>query len=310
MSVTPLNSPLEFERMRVQHLLPTAPPPPVLPSTSSGFDSTIAPVEMTDKPTPQFKPRLEHPALASIRVYEKGESSAARQAKLFDTQIKKDLSTIDQLNDDKELAIRDFLEKEKSRKNWGMITTIIQYLASASSIFLGIACIASGNVAPGALLCISGATTIGDAMARDLRLYDSVAAWLTKSVEVQAKIVKTIEIGAFTLSLASGFAGGFWAYNAGALGNVAETFSTKVTQGFQVATSLMGSAARIKEGHLQKKISELQSQMKFLELDLDSHYQNIDENSLAGKKMMENLNNMARDIKRTIQICSTAAHTA
>lgn len=309
-TIGPESNLLQFERMKVEELQPLYTPPPSLSTPIHSTTSSIAPAEKIEAPAPTLRPKIEHPALAPIRVFQGAESSAAKQARLFDGQITTDLATIDRLNDEKEAAIREFIEKEKSKKNWGVAATIFQYLSSAFFVGLGIAAIATGQVAPGVVMIVGAVGAVSHKAAVDLGVYRKVAGWFSKSVEIQEKIAKRIEIGAFLFTLTTSLAGGFWAYNAGAFANIAQSIPTKLVQSFQTGTSLMNGGFRIKEGYLQKQLAELQKKMKMLELEADCRYQNIDENTLSGKKMMESLNNIGRQLKNTIYTCGRAAEAA
>jgi len=289
---------LDYERIRVQHLSPVA------PTTLSPL-STIAPAEPINSATvtAPSKPQLEHPALPSIRIYQGSEGSVKDWALFFDEETKLDTAAMDRLRAEKEAAVHELLEKEKSRKSWGIATTVIQYLASATSAAVGIAYLATGQVGPGLLLLLGGGTGVAVRMASDLDLFQKVAAWYSKSAEVQNKIAARLEMGALFLSLGTGLAGGFWAYGAGALSGIAE----RAAQGAQVGLSLMGSGFRLREGHLQKQIAELQKKNRLADLEMDMHSKNTEESASSGQEMMEHQIAMGRQTSHIIQICGRAA---
>ena len=299
-------NPALFEKKKVEELQPETSIQVPLVNRPQYTDSTIQAVEKTDAPTPLFRPKLENPALMATRCFLNSEKSAAKQAQFFDSEIATDLATVDRLSDEKEAAIRDFVEKEKTRKSWGMLTTIFQYLASAAAIFLGIAAIATGQVLPGVLMIVGAGGSLAHRMAVALDVYQKIAGWFTKSVEVQNKIARRIEMVAFAGTLITSLIGGIVAFNAGAFGNATE----KLAQSVQAGTTLMSAGLRLKEGYLQKRITEVQVQAQQLGLKIDQAHQNIDGNSMYAKKMAENLERIASQLKQIINACGRAAEAA
>ncbi|MBI3508436.1 MAG: hypothetical protein HY069_02210 [Chlamydiia bacterium] len=298
--------PIDFEEIERLHKASELAAP--LPSRAPILDTFApAPAKTESIDFTPSRPRLEHPNLAPLRVYGKIEASVTEQAQLHDTDAQIILAEIDKRNLEKEAPIRQIIEQEKSRKNWGILSNFLHYLASACSVFLGIACIATGNVAPGVLLVVGGATTIANTVALNLDLYRKVVDWYGVAAEKQEKLVERIEKLMFFIPMALSLAGGIWGYSAGAFQAASGTLTGKIGEGIQVGTSLMGAGARLKEGKLQKEIGEAQQKKKALEDIVEFLYQDLQDLGYHDNRAVELLQSAADKIKSGITSCGQAA---
>jgi hypothetical protein len=179
----------------------------------------------------------------------------------------------------------------------------VQYIASAASVFLAISCLAAGQVVPGVLLCVGAVGGFADRLLKELDLYRTIAAWFTTSSEAQEKIVRGLEIGVMAVSLIAAIAGGLDAYQANAVTNVSTTLGKAV----QTALQVMKGAFQLKEGHLRMQCTKLQSEMQIADSNIEWHYEGVAKNTQDTKKALEQLNQMATQLHKTIQSCGQAA---
>lgn len=92
-----------------------------------------------------------------------------------------------------------------SKKSWGTVAMVAQYVSAVATTALGIAAIATGAGTPaGVLLVASGVIGLTGRILHDTGSLQKLASWMSDSKEMQKRIVRNIDIGFFVASLALG----------------------------------------------------------------------------------------------------------
>lgn len=263
---------------------------------------------------PQFRPELSAPVkpepqkhfmIGILQTHQETERLAAQNTGLFEREVKAEMAEIDRATAEKQEALHRAAKENETRNTWGVLATVAQYITSASSVVLGIACVASGvGTAPGALLIASGGLGLVNRAMHDTGGWETVVSWFTKSEELQTKIAQKIEMGAFFLSLGLGLAGGIWAYNAGAFAAAAnagrQTFMGKVGQAVGLGSAFMGAGSRLGGAVVEKRIAHLQARIRELETQMTAGHQNVYQTSADAEKMIDTVQMIGDEIAKAI----------
>ena len=317
MSVEAISRDLEEDEFRVRALQAAAyssassdikPYSPLLDTSSSLSAIESVPV------VPQFRPELPAPVksepqkhfmIGVLQTHHETERLVALNTKLFETEVKAEMAEIDRLTAEKQEALYRSAKESETRNTWGVLSTVAQYIGSASSVVLGIACVASGvGTAPGALLIASGGLGLVNQAMHDTRGWETVASWFTQSEELQTKIAHRIEMGSFFLSLGLGLAGGVWAYQAGAFAAAADAgrkaFMGKVGQAVALGSGFMGAGSRLGGAVVEKRIAYLQAQIRELETQMTTGHQNVYQTSADAEKMIDTVQMIGDEVAKAI----------
>lgn len=257
---------INLERVRARNIqgvsAPLLPPP-------------IAPIPPGFSPLSSIAPATSNVMVALISTHQKTERLAARAALLFDAEATKTLAQLDKLAIEQAEELRKTAEAAASRKTWGTLSTVAQYVTGTGTVLLGVSLWqVPGGAVPGTALIASGVIGLGVRTLHDTQAIEAAVAFFTTSQELQQQIAHRIEMGAFFLEMGLGLAGGVGAWKSGALalaqinGGVAEKTLSAIFTGTNQALSIGG---RIGQSHHQKKLSE--SQARFKELDTQKFLQ-------------------------------------
>ncbi len=315
---------IDTEELRVrslQNIANAALPEPIVPirKTLSSTDvSSIAPSH-AEPSKPKFRPELpapkktESPAPAKaahymigiLKAHQETERLTDKHTRLFETEVNADIAEIDRLSAEKQEALQAAAKETESRNTWGVLSTVASYIASASAIVLGIACVASGvGSAAGALLIASGGIGLANRVMHDTRGWEAVVSWFTKSEELQIKIAQKIEMGAFFLSLGLGLAGGIWAYSAGAFAAAAETgrqtFMAKAGQIIGLGGAFMGAGSRLGGAIVERRIAHLYARIREIETRMTTNHQTIYQTSSDAEKMIDTTQTIGDEVRKAI----------
>ena len=279
--------------------LPIQPPAPQPTGISS-----ISKAEERETPAPLLRPKIAQPHFmyGMLRTHAELERVADKQTRLFETQVTNDMAEIERLETDKVEKLRKNAEENQKKATWGVLTSVAQYVASGAAIGLGIAVVASGVAAPaGACLIASGVVGIAGRILHDTGSYKAIAAWFTKSDELQKKIALQIEMGMFLVSFGLGLFGGGWAYGAHALSSAsAATTVGKVAAGIGTAASVGAGATRFGMSFSEKKIAYIRSDLQNIDSETNQLYQNIYQNCRDVQNLADTAADIGDELKQAI----------
>ncbi len=304
---------VDTEELRVralQHAAAATPPEPIVPVRKPISSlSSISPFK-AEPSAPKFRPELPAPAkkhfmVGIIQAHQETERLTEKFSKQFESEVKADLAEIERLSAEKQEALQNAAKETESRNTWGVLSTVASYIASASAIVLGIACIASGfGTAAGALLIASGGIGLVNQVMHDTHGWEAVVSWFTKSEELQIKIAQKIEMGAFFLSLGLGLAGGIWAYSAGAFAAAAsagrQTMTAKIGQIIGIGGAFMGAGSRLGGAVVERRIAHLHARIREIETRMTTDHQNVYLSSSDAEKMIDSTQTIGDEVRKAI----------
>ncbi len=303
--------------VRAAHAMaPGAELSPVFKPAPQGLstESTLAPAARTA--APQSRPVLEKPRCQSGApnimyalindVHKKSEEQAEVSVKLLGEQIKQDMADIEHLAAERQKALEEHAKDIKKRNTWGILGTVAQYVLSAATIALGIACVSTGvGAGPGALLIASGGLGLFNRVMNDTGAWKAVAAWFTKSEELQRKIAQGIDMGMFFLSLGLGIAGGVWAFKAGAFAAAgaldADAKLNHIAAGIATAAGGAEAAFKIGGAAVDNRIAKTDAKMKESDGQSNLDYEEVNENTRQAEKVIRSTEQIGSVLQHAIE---------
>lgn len=256
-----------------------------------------------EAPLPRHRPQLEPPTpkahymLDLLYLHQKVEDTVAKELIVFKAQSKTDVAEIERLQKEKDEALQKYAADAASRNNWTVLGNIAQYLVAGTSIAVGITLGGWGS-----MLVASGVAGLGYRVVRDTVGWQSVAAWLTKSVETQKKLVHQIEMGFLTVELGTGLAGGVGACWTGSFSVISKASrldnARKLVGGLQGVGSMVKTTSQLGRAFVDKRVNDVQAQIRMLEAHAErirtdmrqeiAHARNmIDTAQAVGRNMVE-----------------------
>lgn len=211
-----------------------------------------------------------HYMLDLLYLHQKVEDTVAKELIVFKAQSKTDVAEIERLQKAKDEALQKYAADAASRNNWTVLGNIAQYLVAGTSIAVGITLGGWGT-----MLVASGVAGLGYRVIRDTVGWESVAAWLSKSVETQKKLVHQIEMGFLTVELGTGLAGGVGACWAGSFSVIAKASrldnARKLVGGLQGVGSMVKTTSQLGRAFVDKRVNDVQAEIRVL----DAHAERI-----------------------------------
>ncbi len=268
------------DKLRIHGLFPTDTVNPIQPARETpGGLSAASSIEKADgeAPPPRHRPSLEPPKrhymLDLLDIHQGIEGAVSKELTVFKKQSSSDLATIDRLEKEREEALRKNAEDAASRSRWNVLNTVAQYIASGASIAVGASL---GPTGWGGLLITSGVVGLGNRVVQDTVGWQTMASWFTASVENQKRLAARIEMGIFAVELGTGLAGGLGAAYTGAFSALAAdtgrlAAARKMKETLATSSSAMQLTAQFGKTTSDKRMSDLQSRMRFL----DAHAERI-----------------------------------
>ena len=293
-------------RRQVEAMGVALPIPPLQPIFPSACTSSIAPINpIAGISPPQSRPQLkppEHFMYGLIRTHCELEKTVDKQTRIFNTQVERDIKEIDRLEIEKTEKLCAHAKTVKSQKTWNALSSVAQYLCAGASTTLGVMCLATGVAAPiGALLIASGLVGITGRILHDTGAFQSIAAWMTKSDELQKKIAHRMEMGMFFLSLGLGLGSGAWAYHLGVLSAVrTATLVQKVAAGIGMSASLGKGSIEFRGSFLRKNSAHEEAALQRINLEITQLFQEIHENYKETQSFIDTAANIGQELKQAI----------
>lgn len=278
---------------------------PIAIPTPCGL-SPLSSIGIAEKePTvPQLRPTLSAPKqnimIKVLAVHDETERLTSKKAQIFDLEISQTQADITRLADEKQEALLREAEAVKARATYSTLSNVAQYVTYVGIITVGAAI---GGI-PGGIMIASGIVGVGNRVIHDTHLLQAGVEWYTKSEELQKQITHNIEMGAFVLQMGLGLAGGFAAWQTGALAaaqingaNIAESAKTIISG----AGTVISMGAKVGETHYDKKIAHLQADMKDIDTKTVLDHQAMYNHSAEMTKMIELSESEAEVAKKSIQ---------
>jgi hypothetical protein len=299
---------IELRTRAIQGLGPISLTPINAIPTPAGLSAISSIEEVENKSSPQFRPDLPFPKrnimLDVIGAHLETERLANKGAKLFNAEIDQNIADIERLNIEKQEALEKEAEAVKSRSTWSTLSTIAQYIGGTASIILGYATWGMSHLA-GALLMASGGLALFNRLGQDTPLFSTIAAWCTKSNEMQKKITANIEMGAFYLQMGFGLAGGIMAWQAGALAAAqaagVEAGVTKAVSIVTTASGIVSGGAKVGEAIYNKKAADLNAQIRLANGQITTDQQTMYQQSSQLNRLIESAQAQTEELRKAIQ---------
>ena len=170
------------------------------------------------------------------------------------------------LQKEKEVACRKHAEDLAAKSSWNTLSLIAQYLAGSASLVLAIPLLFAAPWA-GALLLTSGILALTNRVIQDTVGMKTIAAWFTKSAELQQTYAQRIEAGFLILSLGTGLAGGIVGLASGQWSLLAstQTMIKKVALAIQLSSTGIGIISKIGQIVIDKRLNTLDIQKVLLD---------------------------------------------
>jgi gas vesicle protein len=294
----------ELMLRRIEGIGSAQPLPPAQPVRTDSPHSTIAKAERSESASPRFKPAIEEPHFMYGMIQQHGdlEKIADKQTSLFDAQVVRDTAEIDRLEIEKREKLRLECQSAQKKDTWGIFANVAQYLVSGAAIGVGIAIAATGVAAvAGGLLIASGVVGLTGKILHETGATRAIAAWFTKSEELQKSIASKIEMGMFCLSFGLGLAGGAWAGNLGAFSAATKAgLIGKIAGGIGIGASVGAAATRFGMSFVDKKVALVRGEMQKIETKTNQIYQEIYQNCRDVQNMVDTTSDIGDEVKQAI----------
>ena len=279
-------------------------PLPIAPSiTPSGLSSvsSIAKAASTEPTDSRSRPELEPPKhfmYGLLRTHSELERVADKQTRLFDSQVKRDMAEIEQLEAEKMEKLRKSAEAVKSQHTWGVLSNVSQYLMSGTAIMLGAAVLPAAPLA-GACLIASGVVGLGGRIMHDTGAYQAIAAWWTKSNELQKTIATRIEMCMFVLSFGLGLGGGYYSLGALAVANNGANVQ-RALEAIWVTAGIGRSGFDFAKSHIEKRKYLLQGDLTKIDAKTNQLYQDLYRNARDAQNLVDTTGDIGDELKQAI----------
>ncbi len=281
------------------------PVPPTM-AAPAGVSSVSSIAETPKRETaPQHRPVLPLPKnvmIDVINVCQMGsERLIAKESKIFDAEVAKCRTEMDLLEAEKHKILENEAKAVQSRDTWSTLSKIAQYVSSVGLIILGAAC----GGWPAAVLIAAGVVGVGNRLLHDTNLLQVAVSWFTKSEELQKKITRNIEMGAFFLQMGLGLAGGFAAWYAGAFaaahGITAVTAVKKASSIISAASGVMGAGAKVGVEFHKNKIAKMEARSTEIKYQLNADSHVMSEKAAQMNKWLEMEQSVAEGNQKAIR---------
>jgi hypothetical protein len=268
------------------------------------FDSSIARAE-GEFPPPRHRPQLEAPKqhymLDLLDLHHGVEKAVSKELGIFKTQSTIDLAQIEKLEKEKEETIKKNIEETASRNNWGVLSTVAQYLTPSASIAVGV----SLGTGWGSFLIASGVAGLSNRIVRDTVGWQTVASWFTQSVENQKRLVRGIEMGFLAVEMGTGLAGGFGAALSGSFSKMAAdatrlTAAKKISSTLQAAGTGLKVTSQLGKTFFDQKINDLQGRMRLLDAQAERIRMEMNQQVTDVRGMIDTAQEIGREMHKAV----------
>ena len=238
---------------------------------------------------PQHRPALEEPRNITLRLIDvtiAEQDLSARRTDLLNTEVAEFRADQTRLEAEDNEKLAQKARDANSQGSWDTFSMVTQYTLGALTIGAGIY---TGGL-PGYLLVASGVIGVGNQALHHSKLLPSAVAWLTKSAELQRKITLAIDIGALTLQMGLGLAGGFM--NQGA--KAATAYATS-------ALSVAQAGTKVGSEYYKKRIADTNSELTKIRYQITANNHELNRAATEAKKALEQPTALAEVTKSAIR---------
>lgn len=282
---------------------------PYVPISLPAISSSIAPAAKTQEESivspfrPSIKEENAHYMKEVFRFYSEMERLAQMECKLGDLESRAKLDQLMEIDKKRAEMMRDRANEIQSKKTWSALGTIAQYLASASSIAIGITILGAAPIAGGFLIA-SGVLGLINRFVSDSIGWESIVARFTKSQELQVQYAQRIDSVLVYTSTILSIASTIGAYYAGALGLAYSGGKDKLLGLAVQAISYSGTvaqwASRLGVGNLDYTINNISAELKTQEANQVSIQQEIHVTTDNMRRILELSQKISETIKYAI----------
>ncbi len=283
---------------------------PLLIRPMPDYASTILSASVREIPkTPAFRPQLSPPRPYHmwdlLKIEQKMEEIVRHEGKNCDSDTKASLDRLLSLDKQRIEALQKSALEAASKGSWSVWQTVAQYVATASSIILGLTVLGAAPIAGGLLIAAGGLGLLNRAIS-DSGGWQWLTSRLYASRDLQMKIAERIDSGFTYLTMAMALSGAIGAYQAGAWALSAASRSDNLNRALQfllLASGAMQQLTRIGMAHADRKIMHLHSDLKKLETQSVSARQHILLDTLRFRSLIELSEEIDSRIRSAISSC-------
>jgi|GEM_PF-2047752 hypothetical protein len=291
------------------------------PPAPQGISSVSSMERSTAVKAPQFRPVLplpvasgskaetdvnsqsqknQNPLLTIAQIAIRNDGLTDDDASLFAEQIECDMTRMKQVHEELKAARVKYMESEKQEKTWGVLQTVLQYVASASAIVFGVALVASGvGIAAGAFLIAAGGIGLANQIMTDTHAWEALVSYFTKNHELQIKVANRIQTGMILLSIALSLTGGALALQTNAITELPSV--EKALKIVALATGILGAGTALTTGSIRNRSCQIKSEITRLEGEATELKHNIKQNVSRMREVQKVHQEMIESVKQSMQ---------
>ncbi|MBF8262755.1 MAG: hypothetical protein HW387_420 [Parachlamydiales bacterium] len=275
--------------------------------------STIAPASRAENISPSiFRPQLvkpdQHFMLPILDLFTEEEKLIKSESTFGDRDTNNALERLMAIDKKKIEKLAAMHKELDSKKTWSAFETVAQYIASASSIVMGVAVFVECPVAGGFLIAGGGLGLVNRAVS-DSGGWEWMAARFTASTELQRRYAERADMCLVFISTALTMAGAIRAYHVGALNAVSanrpEAIMNKALQILTIGGGAIRCATRIGMTRLDQKIFQIKADIKKLDTDKFCTRQEIQTTTENVIRILELSDKLNDSIKQSINASAT-----
>lgn len=285
---------------------------PIVPLGLSPL-SSLTEAPKIDPPAPStLQPKLELPRVHYMydiaKLYDRIESLVTDYTVQLKGQTQIDLTQLERLSEANIQKIQEHARAMAAKQTWDTFTLISQYIASSTSIVLGIGLVSTGaGAVAGGFLIAAGALGLTNRIATDLGAWHALTQYFTKSQELQQQYTQWIDLAVSGISFVTTVTSLICAYQAGTLAMSGADLAQKISQVLALSSTAAGAGTRIGSAHSNKQGLELLADLKEIEMNSFLVRQQLKSNSSEFVKNNEARQTAIEQFKRIADASGNSA---
>lgn len=277
-------------------------------SSSHVSQSTIAPCQLKEAWSSSiFRPMLcppeRHFLLGIMQFYQEMDALAQKESAICEKETKAALDHLLEIDKKKVEMFTDHANRVEAKHSWAVFETVAQYIASSSSIIIGLTISGVVPVAGGFLIAAGGLGLLNRAIS-DSGGWEWLASRFTASCDLQIKIASQIDSTLVYLSTALSICSAVGAYHAGALSIFytagRNEVMNKALQSISTAGSFLQAVTRFGIAKQDRHILQIGANLKITESSSFCARQEIHAHTANLRKVIELSEKISENIKQAI----------
>lgn len=230
-----------------------------------------------------------------LRTYEGFEKTAMTQAQLLESQTERDFEEMRRLESEKLARIEEFSASQSSRKNWSLLSSVVDYITPLLTTGLGAyySLTKEETRTAGYLMIAAGVTNIASRILPSSSAYETISSWMTSSKDMQETIASRLEAGMQYASYVFGAAGSVLAcYQPGTAPDLSmvNTAINVGTHGIHFGKSLV-----------EKNVALINSAVQHTESTINQLFQRIQQTGKESERLSHSIGDICEALKTAIQ---------